>query len=276
MKKCLKKAFLLPVILFATVTFLNGQSDKKCCEDAGCAALAKDYAIRVTGLVAYLPPCTSDNEANKRMLDSLKNANPNVHDQLIRAGKEAHTLFFSEAKFRRDGCFSDALPTNFKSNVLKWVAFIGTGGKAPPFPSAEFCSGLKVRFEIGQGATDIGKNTTGYLGSGRVYLSFIPGKKDKCGNNIRLMAGPALFFRGSTLYGALSSRVAFRISDIAPKQFALGNLNLFGEYNTSFGNLSYGAIGGEVELGFIGFNISVNNNMKTGKKGFGVNVFYRF
>ena len=90
------------------------------------------------------------------------------------------------------------------------------------------------------------------------------------------MAGPAVFLRGSTLFGALSSRVALRVKDINPMAFPIGNINVFGEYDTSFGNLSYGAIGVELELGFLGFNLSGNNNMKTGRKGFGVDVFYRF
>ncbi|MEI9807682.1 MAG: hypothetical protein WDO16_07280 [Bacteroidota bacterium] len=71
------------------------------------------------------------------------------------------------------------------------------------------------------------------------------------------MAGPAMFLRGSTNYIALSSRIAYRLRDINPAFFPVGNLNLFGEYSTSFGNLSYGAVGAELELGFIGFNISV-------------------
>lgn len=276
MKKWFKRTLLL-LIIFSSTVQMNGQTKKGCCEDAGCRTLAREYAVRVTGLVGYLPLCTSDDDQSKRAVDSLKNANQPVYNEFMKAAKEAHVLFFTDKlKFHKDGCFSDALPTDFKSNVLLWISYVGRLGNPPKFPSAEFCSGLKVRIETGQGATDIGKNTTGYLGSLRGYLSYTPGKKGDCGNNIRIMAGPALFARGSTLYGALGSRIAFRVSDFTPKQFPIGNLNLFGEYNTSFGNLSYGAIGGEVELGFIGFNISVNNNMKTGKKGFGINVFYLF
>lgn len=276
MKKWLKKTFLLLATLHVTF-FLLAQREKKCCEDAGCKTLAKEYAIKVTGLAAYLPAASSDNAQNKRAVDNLKQVNETIYREFMKTAKEAHDLFLSiKAKFRNDGCFSESLPTDFKSNVLKWVAYVGNLGTNPRFPSAEFCYGLKVRLEIGQGTTDIGKNTTGYLGSFRSYLALIPGKKDKCGNKVRFLVGPAVFARGSNFYGVMSSRIAFRVKDISPSVFPLGNLNVFGEYNTSFGNLSYGAIGAEVELGFIGFSISGNNNMKTGRKGFAVNIFYRF
>jgi hypothetical protein len=153
---------------------------------------------------------------------------------------------------------------------------VGGVGVKPKFLSAEFCSGLKFRMEIGQGATDISKRNTGYLGSLRGFLVFTPGKKNACGNQFRILAGPSVFVRGSTFYGALSARAAYRLKDINPSFFPIGNLNVFGEYSSSFGNLSYGSLGIEAEFGFVGFNISGNNNLKTGRKGFALDVFYRF
>ena len=276
MKKWLKKTSLLPVLLCAA-NFLYGQGTKKCCDDAGCKAMAVQYAIKLAGLVQFLPPCSSNGDLNKKALDSLKQANTAVYNEFMKTAKEAHNNFYvSDTKFRKDGCFSDALPTENKSNVVLWVAYVGNLGTTPSFPSAEFCTGLKFRVEIGQGATDISKRNTGYLGSLRGYLVYTPGKKDQCGNTFRIMAGPALFWRGSTNYVALSSRVAFRVKDIRPSVFALGNINLFGEYNTSFKNLNYAAIGAEVELGVIGFTISGNDNLDSGRLGFGVDIFYRF
>lgn len=275
MRNGLKKASLLVVLLNAGF-ILFAQRDQPCCENAVCKATAENFAVRMTGLVGYLPKFSSDPDLNKTALDSLKNANPAVYNEFMKLAKETHTYFFGpRAKFRKDGCFSEALPTANKSNVVFWVGYVGNLGTTPPFPSAEFCTSLKLRIEIGQGATDISKNYIGYLGSMRGYLVYTPGKKDECGNRFRILAGPAIFFRSSTAYAALSTRVAIRMKDIRPAVFPLGNLNIFGEYSTSFGNLSYGAIGVEVELGPFGFNLSGANNMKTGKKGFSVNAFYR-
>jgi hypothetical protein len=276
MKKWLVRTSLLFLVV-SHASFLHGQNNKKCCDDAGCKATAIRYAIKLTGLVEYLPKYTSDPVLAKKALDSLKQSNSAVYNDFMKTAKEAHSYFYGpNAKFRNDGCFTEAMPTENKSNVQLWVTYVGNLGTTPKFPSAEFCSGLKFRIELGQGATDMGKKTTGYLGSLRGYLVYTVGKKDECGNHVRIMAGPAFFLRGSTSYAALSSRIAIRLMDIKPAVFPLGDINLFGEYNTSFGNLSYAGIGAEVELGILGFNISGNNNMKTGRKGFSVNVFYRF
>jgi|GEM_PF-2122611 len=283
MKKCFQKSFLLIVAFFSTTTFLSAQDKKKCCEDETCKAAVKDFAARLTPLVANLPHSSGDDDVDKKVLDSLKRANRQLYDELVKLAKAAHDYIFSDGSpFRNDGCFSNALSDDVRIDVLGWVAHVGRS--APKFGSAEFCAGLKVRIELGGGSTDISKYSVGYLGSLRgflVYTFYDKGgdkKKDpfRCGNHIRLMVGPAAFFRSHMLYGALSSRIGVRVKDITPMNFAIGNINLFGEYSTSFGNLSYGALGAELELGFIGFNLSVNNNMKTGRKGLGVNVFYRF
>ncbi|MEI9807681.1 MAG: hypothetical protein WDO16_07275 [Bacteroidota bacterium] len=170
MKKWLTNTSLL-LILASLTPLLHAQSDTKCCDDAGCKALAIKYAVKLTGLVAYLPPCSSNGELNKKALDSLQQANNPVYQELMKDAKEAHTYFFGpKAKFRRDGCFTEAMPTDNRSNVQLWVAYIGNIGTTVSFPSAEFCAGLKFRAEIGQGATDISKKSTGYLGSLRGFL----------------------------------------------------------------------------------------------------------
>ena len=280
MKKCFQKPFLLVIVLFGTITFLNAQipdNRKKCCEDETCKTKAKDYATQLANLVTILPEATGDSKADQKALDSVKRVNSSGYKSFMKVALAAHYYFYSvESKFRRDGCFAD----NVSVNVSKWVAHVGT--KAPKFKSAEFEAGLKIRVELGQGSTDIRKNSIGHLGSFRTYLVYTfdkdPNRRDSfhLGNHIRLSVGPAIFSRSNIYYGALSSRIAVRVKDIKPMNFAIGNINLFGEYNTSFGNLSYGAIGAELELGFAGFNISVNDNLKTGRKGFGLNAFYRF
>lgn len=276
MKNGLKKTSILVVLLNACIV-LFAQRDQPCCENAGCKAIAKNFAVRMTGLVEFLPKCGFNKDRNKAALDSLKLANPTVYKEFMKLAKETHTYFFNpKAKFRNDDCFEIALPEKDRENVTCWVAYVGNLGTTLKFLSSEFCSGLKFRIELGQGATDISKKNIAYLGSVRSYFVYTPRGKDSCGNHFRIMAGPAIFFRGSTAYVALNSRIAIRMKDIRPAVFPLGNLNLFGEYSTSFGNLSYGAIGVEIELGPFGFNLSGNNNMKTGKKGFSVDVFYRF
>src|SRR6185503_11501708 len=80
--------------------------------------------------------------------------------------------------------------------------------------------------------------------------------KEKCGGRVRLMVGPGYFRHSATSYLTLSSRIGIRIADIKPNIFSLGNFNFFGGYNTAFGDFNYAEGGLEVELGWLGFNLS--------------------
>jgi len=145
----------------------------------------------------------------------------------------------------------------------------------PVFPSTEFCGGLKKRFEINQGATAfLSKPQMAYLGSARFYLVYTLFKKDSCGGRFRISAGPGFFLRSTKGYITLSSRVAYRITDLKADVFSLGNLNFFGGYNSDFSGFNYAEAGLEVELGPFGANVSVNENTNNGKWGFLVGVFF--
>ena len=114
-----------------------------------------------------------------------------------------------------------------------------------------------------------------YLGSLRGYLMYIIPGKNKCGGRLRLGAGPGFFLRSSDSYITLNTRLAVRLFDLnAANVFHLGNLNLFGGYNTNFNSFNYAEGGLETEFGPIGFNISANYNIDNKKAGFLIGIIF--
>jgi hypothetical protein len=186
-------------------------------------------------------------------------------------------LLKEDAKFDGTECLENALPPNNARNVMCWINYIRLNilKVKPIFPSTEFCGGWKKRIEIGQGASAfMNKAQSAYLGAIRVYAIYTFQKKNVCGGKFRLMAGPALFIRGAHGYITFSSRAAFRLKDLKQSVFSLGNINLFGGYNTSFDGFNYAEGGLEVELGPIGVNVAANINTDNSKFGFLVGVFF--
>lgn len=283
MKKYIRIIFL-SIILLITTCLLHGQQNKeKCCENESCRVKAQTLAVRITGIVGFLGKCADgDKAANLLTLERLKTNNKSVYDDFWGTTK-AIIFLINDDRFRNDACFENSLPADLaeKSNIMCWIGFVNDSITKPSFPSAEFCKGWKKRFEIAQGASSfLNKKDMAYLGTIRGYLiyTFRKNNLDECGGGVRLMAGPAFYLRDRVSYVALSSRVAFRMKDIKadPKHdlFPLGNLNLFGEYTTSFGQFNYAGLGIEIELGPFGVNLTVNHNLENGKQGFLVGVVF--
>jgi hypothetical protein len=263
--------YLLPAILY-------GQTAKKCCDISSCREKAEEFAVRVTGITTFLGNCSDDQEANETTLSNFKSSHPDLYQQLILTVKELQKYFFADKpEYSDPDCFSNALPGINKSNVMRWVNHVRFHilKVKPVFPSTEFCGGWKKRFELGQGAAAfLNKTKMAYLGSLRGYLMYtIPGK-EKCGGRLRIGAGPAFFLRSSNSYITLSSRLAVRLTDLRAEVFSLGNLNLFGGYNTNFDGFNYAEAGLEAELGPFGFNFSGNYNIDNKKPGFLIGIIF--
>lgn len=275
--------FLLLSCWLIVVTAATAQPQQKCCENESCRVKAQTLAIRITGIVGFLGKCTDGNKAaNRLILENLKTNKKAVYDEYWVTTKAIIALM-NDKKFSNGPCFENSLPADLaeRDNVLCWVEFANDSITKPSFTSTEFCRGWKKRFELAQGASSfLSKNDMAYLGTIRGYLMYTFGKdkEDECGGTVRLMAGPAFYLRNRTSYLALSSRVAFRLKDIKgdPEHdlFPLGNLNLFGEYTTSFGRFHYAGLGIEVELGPFGVNLTINHNLANGKKGFLVGLVF--
>jgi hypothetical protein len=269
---------LLVFFLFLLPGILYGQTGKKCCDINSCREKAEEFAMRMAGIATFLGNCSDDQEANEVTLSNFRSAHPDMYQQLIITVKELQQYFFAEQpEYSDPDCFSNALPTINKSNVLRWVNHVRFHilKIKPVFPSTEFCGGWKKRFELGQGAAAfLNKAKTAYLGSLRGYLMYtIPGK-EKCGGRLRIAAGPAFFLRSSNSYITLSSRLAVRLTDLRAEVFSLGNLNLFGGYNTNFDGFNYAEAGLEAELGPFGFNLSGNYSMDNKKPGFLIGIIF--
>jgi hypothetical protein len=269
---------ILFTVLFLFPAILIAQTIKKCCDISTCREKAGEYAVRIVGIVNYLGNCSDDQEANESTLSNFKTSHPDLYSTLILSVKELQQYFFADQpKYNDPDCFSNALPTINKSNVMRWVNHVRFHilKVKPVFPSTEFCGGWKKRIEIAQGAAAfLNKSRMAYLGSLRGFLMYtIPGK-DKCGGCLRLGAGPGFFLRSSNSYITLSSRLAVRLTDLKAEVFSLGNLNLFGGYNTNFDGFNYAEAGLEAELGPFGFNLSGNYNIDNKKPGFLIGIIF--
>jgi hypothetical protein len=273
----LLKPVLIPV-LFLMPAMLIAQTGKKCCDIISCKEKAGEFAVRVAGIVTYLGNCSDNQEANDSTLSNFRSSHPQLYEDLILTVKELQEYFFADQpKYTDPDCFSNGLPTINKSNVMRWVNHVRFHilKVKPVFPSTEFCGGWKKRFELSQGAAAfLSKTRMAYLGSFRGYLMYtIPGK-EKCGGRLRLGAGPGFFLRSSNSYITLSSRLAVRLTDLKAEVFSLGNLNLFGGYNTNFDGFNYAEAGLEAELGPFGFNLSANYNIDNKKPGFLIGIIF--
>ena len=273
----LLKPVLIP-ILFLIPAILIAQTGKKCCDIISCKEKAGEFAVRVAGIVTFLGNCSDDQEANESTLSNFRSSHPDLYEDLILTVKELQEYFFADQpKYSDPDCFSNALPTINKSNVMRWVNHVRFHilKVKPVFPSTEFCGGWKKRFELSQGAAAfLNKTRMAYLGSFRAYLMYtIPGK-EKCGGRLRLGAGPGFFLRSSNSYITLSSRLAVRLTDLKAEVFSLGNLNLFGGYNTNFDGFNYAEAGVEAEFGRFGFNVSGNYNIDNKKPGFLIGIIF--
>ncbi len=256
-------------ILLATIAILLFSTafaqQPNCCDTPACKRMSEMLAVRVAGVATFVKSEQDAPAKNKATLDSLKNANPELYNTLITVMQEAAAYMNSH---RQGDCFMNSLPSDIYDNAYNWIIYFNDIEHPVRFPSTEFCGGWKKRFEINQGAANVFKKSMTYSGSLRGYLMYTFGKKDSCGNKIRMLLGPAVFLRGNTSYITMSTRAAFRIKDIAPKNFAVGNLNLFAEYNTNFSHFTNIAAGFEVELGPFGLNFAVNLDTKTQAAGF--------
>jgi hypothetical protein len=265
-------SFLLLTLPLVISGWLNAQPAKKCCDDGTCQQRVIDYAVKITGLVNFLGAINEDNpSANEATLNALKASHESVYNDFLQTAKEIADYVFDKPKYANVvTCFTNALPTINKSNVIAWINYFRTVLKNPPFPSTEFCGGWKKRLEIAQGATAfLSKTKMAYLGTLRGYLIYTFSPKDKkCGGNFRLMAGPAFFLQSRNSYIALSTRLGVRLADLKANVFRYGNLNLFGGYNSNFAQFSYVEGGLEVELGPFGINLSTNYNTDNSKFGF--------
>jgi hypothetical protein len=251
---------------------LCAQTGKTCCDNASCKQQTIEYVQRITGIVTFLGNCSDDKEVNEATLASFSTSKPELYRDLILMVKEIHKNFLSDSpKYTDAGCFSDALPATGALNVMRWINHIRFHilKVKPVFPSTEFCGGWKKRFEINQGATAfLNKSKMAYFGSARAYLVYTFREKNKCGGTFRLMAGPGFFLQSRNSYITLSSRLAVRLTDLKASVFSLGNLNVFGGYNSNFQEFSYAEAGLEVELGPFGINLSGNYNTDNKKFGF--------
>ena len=272
------KNIYLPFVLLLTTVISYSQAEKKdCCENSVCGDKVKEYAVEITGLVSFLGNC-SDTEANATTLERFRTQKPDTYNDLVRMVAILDEYLLSDnAKFEGTECLANALPTGNRSNVMCWINHIRFQvlKVKPVFPSTEFCGGWKKRIEINQGATAfLDKSNMAYLASARVYIIYTFYKKNECGGKFRIMAGPAFFLRNANGYATLSSRLAYRLTDLKANVFSLGNLNLFGGYNTNFDGFNYAEAGIEAELGPFGVNLAANANTDNGKWGFLLGVFF--
>lgn len=273
MKKWLGRA-LLAITFLVTSNLLHAQ---QCCDNAICKEKAIEYAKVISGLVNYLGTCSGDKTTDSIVLKKLEQEKPEAYSEFVRMVRILDDYLYSDdSKFKGTECFEKELAKNVAENALMWINHVRFHvlGKIPFFPSTEFCGGWKKRFEINQGSSAfLDKTNMSYLGSARAYLIYTFFKKDKCGGRFRIMAGPALFLRSRNSYLTLSTRLAYKLKDLKASVFSLGNLNLFGGYNSNFDGFNYAELGLEVELGPFGINIASNMNTGNGKAGFMVGVF---
>lgn len=269
----------LLLLISAFLISFASPAQKKCCDDANCSEKASEYAKRITGLVYYLGKCfegdpVETKHKNDSVLNKLKIEYRNVYDDFIRTTKIIAKEYIDKPQLEGSQvCFLNVLPKGTGSNVMAWINFIRDS--KPVFPSTEFCGGWKKRFEIGQGASDfLNKTNMSYLGSIKGFLVYTFNKKDACEGNFRLMAGPGYHLRSTNSYLTLSSRFSVRIIDLKASVFSLGNLNFFGGYNTNFNKFSYVESGLEIELGWLGFNLSGNYNTVSNNGGFLAGVVF--
>ncbi|MEP6676070.1 MAG: hypothetical protein ABJA78_12990 [Ferruginibacter sp.] len=266
----MKKIKLLLMCTCLLILQTGFSQEKKCCDDPACKQRAIELAARISGPAKFIKSSKTA-AGNQHTLDSLQIANPAFYDNFIKTMADL-VVFMNDHK--QDLCFADQLPEDVSDNVFDWLIFFNDKEHPVKFPSSEFCNGWKKRFEINQGAANIFKKSMTYFASLRGYFIYTFAKKNSCGGIARLMAGPAGFIRGNLSYLTLSTRAAFRIKDIAPKNFSLGNINLFGEYNSNFKNFNYAAAGLEVELGSFGLNFSGNFDTDTHAAGFLVGLVF--
>ncbi|CAL1518919.1 hypothetical protein [Chitinophaga sp. MM2321] len=265
----MKKMLLLSLLLTCA---LLCRAQVKCCDDAACKVQAAAYAVNLSYLTNILGSCDQQDSTNKRLLQQMKNTDPASYNKFVTLCKEVVT-------FTRDPkntlCFQDALSDETANNVNSWLIYMDqTIQRDANFPSVAFCRGWEKRVELAQGAANILSNKVAYLGSVRGYITYTFAPPQACGGRFRLLAGPAFFLRGNTVYTTLSTRVAMRAKDLALKKMfvGLGNLNIYAEYNTSFVHFNQVALGAEIQLGAFGVNAAVNNDLQSARPGFSIGV----
>ncbi len=259
----MKKLIASLGLLLCISAQLKAQHTQNCCDVPACREKMEAFAEHITELVFLLG--NFDAGSADIRLKELKQNRPPAYKDFIETSSDIIAVIEDE---RQGQCFKDKLPEDERDNIYDWLIFMKDKVMKPKFPSAEYCRGFRRRVEIGQGSSDFIRKQMAYLGSLRGYLGYTFGPKDGCGGRFRLMAGPAYFLRDKDSYLALSSRAAVRLGDINPVPFAIGNLCLFGEYNTNFDGFDYAGLGLEIELGVIGLNLAVNHNVETGYQGF--------
>jgi len=245
----------------------------QCCNDSICKAKAKSLAADIIPFLEFVGNTTTDDPAvNNPLLEAAFRKDPvrfNAFKSLI------YELVRFNDPDDQNSCFSSFLTPEQSISVGHWMVYFRDLKNPVSFPSPEFCSGLRTRFEIGQGAWGFLENDMAYLGSVKGLLAYTFGKKQSCGNHWRLLGGPAFFLKNNTPYIALTSRMAYRLKDLMIKNppVFLGNWNIYGEYTDNFDGFSYAGIGTEAQLGRFGLNLTVHRDFDEGHYGFLIGIF---
>lgn len=263
------RSFYFLLLLLCT---LNVNAQLNCCDDANCRNQSQKLAGEVIPLLQFIGEGSSDAATNKKSLEKAFQTDP-IRYQSFRS------LIYEVVRFADDQSHDQCIKTFLSSqqyiNLHRWMAYFNDIANPVSFPSPEFCEGFRTRLEIGQGAADVMTSTMAYFGSVKGFISYTFGKKESCGNHLRLLAGPALLLQNRSAYAALSTRLGYRIKDIMIKNppVFLGNWNLFGEYSTNFQKFSYAGIGAEAQLGRFGVNVMVNRGFESERYGFVFGIF---
>ncbi|NSL87690.1 hypothetical protein ECE50_012655 [Chitinophaga sp. Mgbs1] len=242
----------------------------RCCDVPECKTRIEALAAQMLKVVKLLGPCNDDPTINQDALAQLQVKFPAEYNEFEPVVREILDIK-SGRQYRNDLCFSNALPEEHRINVLSWLSYMQKQLNGPAvFPSSEFCGGWRMRFELGQGAGSIFRKDMGYIGSVRGYLAYTFARERGCDGRLRLLAGPSVFWQNNVAYMQLSTRAAYRVKNLTPKKLPayFGNINVFGEYTTTFGAFHYAAAGGEVELGPFGVNLSVLHDFRSNHQGF--------
>ena len=248
-------------------------AQNNCCDDAACRVKSQDLAAQIIPLIHFVGETNTDDAS--------------VNDSLLRKAFQKDQIRYNSFKSliyeilrftddsSHDHCFKTFLTSEQYITINHWLVYFNDLKNPVSFPSPEFCQGFRTRIEINQGAANFLKNDMAFLGSVRGLVSYTFGKKESCGNRVRLLAGPAYFLQNKIGYATLNTRLAYRLKDIMVKNppVFLGNWNLFADYATSFHHFNYAGVGAEAQLGPFGVNVLANYNLDSKHLGFLFGIF---
>lgn len=268
----ISKQLLLALTLFALS--LTCKAQNTCCNDSACRQRATELRDAIIPLLSFVGNAVRDDDPqNKIILENAHQRDPAKYNRF-------RNVMYELIAFTRDNdhdlCFQSLVTSEEYIAIGLWRIYFNDLKNPVSFPSPEFCSGFGIRLELAQGSAAFLRNDMAYLGAARGFLSYTIGRKESCGNRVRVMTGPALFLFNNTPYVVLNSRLAYRLSDIMidnPPVF-LGNWNLFGEYVSNFQKLHQAGLGIEAQLGKFGVNFSVTHDFRSDHQGFLFGLFY--